>query len=209
MLPSIRLAVITAIPLAVASQVNWAQDRMPPLDSAELTEDQRQAVQDFEAVRGYSPRGPWIPLLRSPEVLNRARAMGDYLRFASTLPPRLSELVILITAREWSQQYEWNAHYPEALKGGLRREVADAIAEGRRPESLAADESALYALVGELLRNKRISDATYDRAVELFGEKGVIDAVGIVGYYSLIAMILNTAQTPLPAGAEPGLPSLP
>src|SRR5262245_26675746 len=108
----------------------WAQDRMPPLAADKMTEAQKKAAEAFAEGRGYAVRGPFVPLIRSPEVMLRAKAMGDYLRFKSTLGPRLNEMVILITAREWSQQYEWQAHYPIALKEGLRRETAEAIADG-------------------------------------------------------------------------------
>jgi 4-carboxymuconolactone decarboxylase len=128
--------------------------------------------------------------------------MGDYLRFNSALPPRLSELAILITAREWTQNYEWQAHHDIALKAGLKPETAAAIAEGRRPDGMAEDEAIVYALCTELIENKGVSDATYAKAVKAFGERGVIDAVGITGYYTMLAMVLNTARTPH-TGAAP------
>ena len=117
--------------------------------------------------------GPFVPMLRSPEVMNRARAMGDYLRFNSVLPPRLSEFAILITARHWTQNYEWDAHNQLALQGGLSADIVKAIAEGRRPDKMAADEDVLYTFCDELHRNQSISDATYARAVATFGEQGV------------------------------------
>lgn len=125
------------------------------------------------------------------------------------LPPRLSELVILITARSWTQNYEWYAHYDLAIQGGLDPEIAKAIAEGRRPNSMASDEEVLYSFVAELLRNQGVSDVTYAQMESQFGEKGVIDAVGIAGYYTLISMVLNTARTPLPEGVTPALAPLP
>src|SRR3954447_18676681 len=140
-----------------------AQDRMPPLQSAVLTDAQRQAIEAFKAARSADISGPFVPLLRSPEVMTRARAMGDYLRYKSALPPRLSEFVILITARRWTQQYEWNAHQPLALQGGVKADVVKAIAEGRRPEHMAADEEAVYTLVDEIDRNRGVSDVTYSR----------------------------------------------
>jgi 4-carboxymuconolactone decarboxylase len=186
-----------------------AQDRMPPIPADKLTEAQRKAAADFREARGGDISGPFVPLLRSPEVLTRARAMGDYLRFKSVLPPRLSEFVILMTARQWTQQYEWNAHHPLALKAGLNPETAQAIAEGRRPRAMQDDEEILYDFCDELHRNQSITDATYARMLSKFGEQGIIDTVGIVGYYSLIGMAMNVTRTPLPAGAKPGLPSLP
>jgi len=150
-----------------------------------------------------------VPLLHSPEVMNRARAMGDYLRFKSVLPPRLSEFAILITAREWTQNYEWDAHYRLAIQGGLPAEIAAAVADGRRPETMNDDEAALYEFCTELHRNKSVSDATYAKAVGRFGEQGVVDMIGISGYYTLLAMVLNTARTPVPAGREPALKAFP
>src|SRR5206468_2456198 len=117
-----------------------AQDRMPPIPPDKMTAAQRAAVADFKAARSADISGPFVPMLRSPEVMNRARAMGDYLRYRSSLPPRLSEFVILLTARRWTQQYEWNAHQPLALQGGLKSDLVKAIADGRRPPAMAADD---------------------------------------------------------------------
>ncbi len=186
-----------------------AQDRMPTISSDRLTAEQAAAIEELRSTRGIELRGPWIPLSRSPEVLSRARAMGDYLRYNSALPPQLSEFLILLTAREWRQQYEWQAHHDIALEAGLAPATAAAIAEGRRPAELSTEETALYELFTELHRNHRVSDPTYAVAVALFGEQGVIDAVAIVGYYTLLAMVMNTAQTSLPAGVQAALPSLP
>lgn len=185
-----------------------AQERMPPIPADKMTEAQKKAVAEFTAARG-ALSGPWVVLLRSPEMVNRARALSDYLRFNSSLPLRLSEFVILITAREWTQQYEWNAHHPLALKGGLNPEIAKAVAEGRRPDKMADDEAALYDFCIELHRNRSVSDATYARALAKFGEQGVVDMIGLSGYYTLIAMALNTSRTPLPANATPALAPFP
>jgi 4-carboxymuconolactone decarboxylase len=197
MLIACAAASILASPLA-------AQDRMPPIPADKLTDAQTKAAAIFAEGRGYALRGPFVPLLRSPEVMLRAKAMGDYLRFKSVLAPRLNEMVILITAREWTQQYEWNAHHPAALKAGLRREIADAIAEGSRPTGMAADEEIAYDTATEILRLKRVSDTTYRRAVEKFGEQGVIDLLGVIGYYNFLAIVMNATRTGMPEGvAEP------
>jgi 4-carboxymuconolactone decarboxylase len=182
-----------------------AQDRMPPIPADKLTDAQKKAIEEFKAARSVDISGPFVAMLRSPEVMNRARAMGDYLRFRSSLPPRLSEFVILLTARRWTQQYEWNAHAPLAIKGGLHADIVKAIADGRRPEKLAEDEEIVYALVDEIQRTQSVSDGTYARAVGKIGEQGVIDVMGIAGYYSMLAMVMNTARTPLPDGAKPAL----
>ena len=146
-----------------------------------------------------------MPLIRSPEVMLRAKAISDYLRFKNTLDQRLVEMLILITAREWTQQYVWNSHYPQALKAGLKREIADAIADGRRPTGMAEDEETAYDLAVEILRLKRVSDASYGRAVDRFGEQGVIDLLGVVGYYNFLAIVMNTTRTALPANAKEAL----
>ena len=178
---------------------------MPPIPPQKMTDAQRTAANELQDARGYALRGPWHPLLRSPDLMTRVLELSDYLRFNSALPPRLSEFVILMTAREWTQQYEWQAHHPLALKGGLKPEIAQAVAEGRHPDGMADDEAALYSLISELLHNKNVSDATYARALATFGEQGIVDAVALSGYYSTIAMILNTARAPLPDGMAPPL----
>jgi 4-carboxymuconolactone decarboxylase len=182
---------------------------MPPILADQLTAAQRAAIAEFKAARSVDISGPFIPLLRSPEVMNRARALGDYLRYKSALPPRLSEFVILLTARRWTQQYEWHAHQPLALQGGLHADIVKAVAEGRRPERMAEDEEAVYQLWDELQTNQNVSDATYARAIAKLGEQGVIDALGITGYYTMLAMVMNTTRTPLPPGVAPPLAPLP
>ena len=190
--------------------VSAAQGRLPAIPESAMTPDQRNALVEFRAARGVEELfGPFIPLMHSPELMSRSRAMGDYLRYRSSLPPRLSEFVILLTSREWTQQYEWYVHYPNALKAGVDPKLALAIAEGRRPDNMADDEVLLYEFFHELQRNRSISDVTYARMVEKFGEKGVVDTLGIIGYYTLLAMVLNTARTALPAGVPLPLPSLP
>src|SRR5438552_2977403 len=187
-----------------------AQDRMPPIPEGQQTDAQKKAVAEFVAARKAAISGPFVPLLRSPEVMNRARAMGDYLRFRSVLPPRLSEFVIILTSRQWTQAYEWDAHYPLAMNAGVTPETGTAIAEGRRPPRMTEEETILYDFCDELQRNKGVTDATYARMVGRFGEQGVIDAAGIVGYYSLLAMVMNTARTPVPANSTtPRLVPLP
>ena len=182
------MAIITSGPLAVA-----AQTRMPPIPEDRLTDEQKAAVAEFEQARGPLS-GPWHVLARSPGMLNPARALSDYVRFNSSLPPRLSEFAILITAREWTSQYEWNAHHGLAMRGGLAPEIAAALAEGRRPEGMAPDEAAVYDFCIELHRNRSVSDATYARALELLGEQGIVDMIGLSGWYTLVSMTLNTAR---------------
>src|SRR4051794_5686763 len=186
-----------------------AQDRMPPIPADRLTDAQKKAIEEFKTARSADISGPFVPLLRSPEVMSRARALGDYLRYKSSLPPRLSEFVILLTARQWTQQYEWHAHAPLAIQGGLRAEIVKAIAERRRPAAMAGDEEAVYALWDGVQRNQSVTDATYARAVGKIGEQGVIDVLGITGYYTMLAMVMNTTRTPLPDGVKPPLAAIP
>ena len=201
-------SLLAAITLAAAVHDGSAQDRMPPLSTDQLTEEQAHALAELVAARGQ-PTGPWIALLRSPELMTRTRALSDYLRFDGVLPGYLREFVILMTARQWAQSYEWNAHYPLAIDEGFSAEMAQAIAEGRRPEGMLEEEEILYDFCIELQRNHGVSDATYERAVERFGEQGVVETVSLVGYYTMISMVLNTARTPLPSGATQALSPFP
>lgn len=206
--PCLATVVLVAAVFGAASSAG-GQDRMPPIPADKLTDAQKKAIEEFKAARSVDISGPFVPMLRSPEVMSRARAMGDYLRYKSSLPPRLSEFVILLTARRWTQQYEWNAHAPLALQGGVRADLVQAIAEGRRPDGMAEDEDAVYTLWDEVQRTQGASDTTYARAVGKVGEQGVIDVLGITGYYTMLAMVMNTTRTPLPAGVTPPLAPLP
>jgi 4-carboxymuconolactone decarboxylase len=197
-MPRNLLCFAVAMSLTILVSHGAAQDRMPPIPADKMTDGQKKAAEAFAEGRGYAVRGPFVPLIRSPEVMLRAKAMGDYLRFKSTLGPRLNEMVILIAAREWTQQYEWQAHHPIAIKEGLRPDIAAAIADGRRPAGMAEDEEAAYDLATEILRMKRVSDATYQRAVAKFGEQGVIDLLGVTGYYTFLAIVMNATRTALP-----------
>ncbi len=187
-----------------------AQDRMPPIPEDRMTPEQKAAVEEFKRVRQRPDiSGPFVPLLRSPEMLSRARNVGDYARYGSVLPPRLSEFVILLTARHWTQNYEWAAHAGIAEREGLDPAIIAAVADGRRPAAMADDEAVLYDFCTELFHNQGVSDPTYARMVAAFDEIGVIDTIGIMGYYSMLAMVMNTARTPLREGVEPGLAPFP
>lgn len=183
--------------------------RMPPIPDAQLTEAQKKAVADVVAGPRKSLVGPFIPLMRSPDFMDRLQRTGAYLRYSSAFEPRLSEMAILITARLWTQNFEWYAHRSIAEQAGLKAAVIDAIAEGRRPAEMAADEAVIWDFLDELSRNRSVCDATYARTLVQFGERGIIDLIGIHGYYSLLAMVLNVSQAPLPDGAVPDLQPLP
>ncbi|MDQ6628125.1 MAG: carboxymuconolactone decarboxylase family protein [Pseudomonadota bacterium] len=196
---------ITTVLLAAAAH---AEDRLPTIPPAQYSAEQQQAASDFEAARKTKVFGPFEPLMHSPQVMTLSRSMGDYLRFKSALGNTLSELVILVVAREWTQDFEWWFHYPIALKSGISREVADAIGDGRRPVGMSPDEEMVYDYTSELLRNKRVADATFNKVKARFGTKGVVDLNGIAGYYTFLAMQLNAAQYKIPKD-QAGLKRLP
>jgi len=184
-------------------------ERMPPIAPEKMTPAQKQAAADIASgPRGELPR-PFVAFLRSPGLMQPVQKLGEYLRYGSALDRRIMEFATLIAARAWTQHYEWQAHHGLALKAGLKPEIAQAVAEGRRPAGMAADEEAVYELLTEVLRNQCVSDATYARAVALFGESGVVDLVGLAGYYVLLAMMMNTARTALPEGVISPLPPFP
>jgi 4-carboxymuconolactone decarboxylase len=188
-----------------------AQDRMPPIPKEKMTDAQKKALDEVTSgPRGAGgAEGPFIPELRSPELMSRLQKVGEYLRFHNTIGSKLTEFVILLTARQWTQQYEYNAHEPLALKAGVKQETISAITEGRRPAEMAADEEVAYDFCTELRQNQSVSDTTYARAVTRFGEQGVIDMTGLVGYYTTLAMIMNVARSPLPDGKKAPLAAFP
>ena len=174
-------------------------DRLPPLPPDQWDAQQREAAD--EVIRG--PRGalvsPFVPLLRSPELMMHAQRMGEYLRYRSAVGLRLSELAILITARHWSQQVEWAIHAPIALRVGIAQQTIDAIAEGRAPPSMPPDDALVYEFCRELHQNQGIADATWSGVVARFGERGAVDLLAIAGYYTFLSMVMNGARTAVPA----------
>ncbi|HWK87831.1 MAG TPA: carboxymuconolactone decarboxylase family protein [Xanthobacteraceae bacterium] len=181
--------------------------RLAPPDPAQYTAEQKQAADAFTALRKEPPFGPFGLMLHSPRLMENVQRLGEYLRYHSSIGQKLSELAVLITARECSQDYEWFLHQPIAVKAGVRQEITDAIRDGKRPEGMTGDEALVYDVSMELHRTKNISDALYQRAIERFGAQGVTDLIGTNGYYALLAMQLNAHRMPLPEGA-PGLPKL-
>ena len=181
-------------------------DRLGPLALDQMTPEQRAAAQAvIDGPRG-ALYGPFVPLLRSPELMENAQRMGEHLRYRSAIGTRLSELAILVTAREWNQQVEWAIHAPIAAQAGIPAAVIAAIAERRQPQSLRDDEAAVFQFCIELQQHKRVSDPTYAAALALFGEHGVVDLMGINGYYTFLAMVMNAAQTAAPAAPGWTLP---
>ena len=182
-----------------------APPRLPPIPESELNEAQRRVRDGIASGPRGGVRGPFDALLRSPELADRMQRLGAYVRFESSLPPPLSELAILVTARHWGAQYEWYAHRRLAEKAGLAPAVADAIAEGRCPAALEADEAAVVDFCRELHETKHVSDAAWNAALGRFGERGVIDLIGTCGYYGAVSMVLNAARVPMPEGVAPPL----
>ena len=156
-----------------------------------MTPEQQRAVEEFKALRGVEPFGPFIDLLASPELMNRVGALGEYLRYRSALPPRLSEFAILVTAAHWQQQFEWDIHAPIALKAGVPQGVIDAIWAHIPPPGLDGDQQALYDLCIALHRERAVAAPLRERAQAVLGEQGTLDAIAICGYYALLAMVLN------------------
>ena len=197
-----------ALALGLAAQPAWSQDRLPDIAADKLTDAQKKAAAEFLASRKVPVFGPFVPLLRSPDLMIAAKNMGDYLRYKSVLPLKINEFVILITAREWTQQVEWQIHQPIALKAGLDPAIAQAVAEGRRPETMPEDEALAWEFSMELHRNKSVSDATYAKVVKRFGEQGAVDMAGVNGYYTFLAMSMNMARTPIAVGTQAPLQPL-
>lgn len=189
-----------------------APDRLPPLADAEMDDAQRAVVEKIAAGPRGGLKGPFIPLLRSPDLADRIQNVGAYLRFGGPLDQRLKELAILLTARWGNCEYEWQAHRALARKAGLDVAKIDAIGEGKRPETLSEDEALVHDTVTELLATGTLTDASYARARDAFGEAGVIDLVTLPGYYFMLALVLNVARTPLsdvekgPFAASDGFP---
>jgi 4-carboxymuconolactone decarboxylase len=181
-------------------------DRLGPIPYEQMSEEQRQVAQAIiDGPRG-AVYGPFVPLLRSPELMGYAQRMGEYLRYRSAIGVRLSELVILLVAREWNQQVEWAIHAPIAAQVGIGQDVIRAIARRERPHGMQADEAVVYDFCMELQRDKEVSDRTYGEALALFGEQGVVDLMGLNGYYTFLAMVMNTARTAVPPTTVAPLP---
>ena len=179
-----------------------AEERFSELRLDQLTAEQ----QKMATVLKTPPRnsalnsGPFNAYARSPGLGLLLLQVSDYVRFNSSLPPRLSEFAIMIAARQWSQPYEWRAHYPLAIKGGLDRQILVDLGAGTRPQGLKEDEAALYDFCTELYRDKNVNDATFKAALAKFGERGIMDLIGIIGYYDIASMALivqNTTAKPV------------
>ena len=178
-----------------------SETRFPPLSDDQMTEEQRAVVDAIQSgPRGAGLRGPFNALLRSPGLCDLVQRVGAYVRFGSSIPAPLNELAICMAGRKWGAQYEFYAHRRLAIDAGLNPSILDAIALGRRPADISGDEAIVYEFVTDLLSTGEVSDRRYAATLDRFGERGIMDLVGAVGYYSLVSMVLNVAQVPLPDG---------
>jgi 4-carboxymuconolactone decarboxylase len=182
-----------------------AQERMSMIPAERQTEAQKKAVADYKALRGADLTGPpWSVLLRVPEQIVPALQIRLHYLNRSVLGPRLTELAILIAARKWTNNWEWNAHSAAAATAGLNADIMAALADGRRPDRMAEDEALVYDVSLELQNNQSVSDATYTKAIAKFGEPGVVELASIQGYYAYLALIMNVARiTTQPNAAAP------
>jgi 4-carboxymuconolactone decarboxylase len=188
--------------------VQLVGDRFKPLKWDEMNPAQKKMMEHLVSGERKGAGGPFNVLLRSPEMGDLAQEFGAQMRFHSSLPRKLNEMAIIITARHWTAQYEWNAHRTAAAQAGLNEAIIQSIAAGKRPASMDADETVIYNFAVELLNTKQVTDPVFKAVKDKFGEKGVVDLIGVMGYYQLVSMLLNVDRYPLPAGAKPELQTL-
>jgi 4-carboxymuconolactone decarboxylase len=174
----------------------------------DMTPEQKKMFESLISGERRGAGGPFNVLLRSPEMGDLAQKFGASMRFHSTMAPKLNEMAIIITARHWTSHFEWYAHRRAAAQAGLNPAIIEAIAAGKRPAQMAADEEAVYNFCTELLTSKQVSDQTFQATKEKFGERGVVDLIGVTGYYQLVSMLLNVDRYPLPDGVQPELKPL-
>jgi len=186
-----------------------APERMPAIPEDQMNAAQKAAAAALLAGPRGHIGGPFSALLRSPELMNRLQKVGEYLRFICPIEKRLGEFAAIIAARHWSQQFEWWAHYRQVVEAGLKPEIADAVAEGRRPTGMAEDEEIVYDFLTEALHTNGACDVTYARTLAKFGEQGIIDLLAVAGYYGTLALVMNVARTAVPEGPALPLPPLP
>lgn len=187
------------------SNLGLVGDRFAPLTWEQMTPEQRTMTMNLLNGPRRGLGGPFNVLLRSPEMGDLAQKLGEYARFRPELPAKLRELAIIITARHWTAQYEWNAHRQAAQQAGLNTAIIEAIANRKRPAGMQPDEESVYNFSTELLETKQVSDANFKAVVSRFGEKGVVDLIGVMGYYQMVSMLLNVDRYPLPSGVQPEL----
>ena len=180
-------------------------NRFKPLAYDEMTSPQKKMIDNLLAGPRGGAAGPFNVLLRSPEMGDLAASFGAATRFKTSISPKLNELAIILVGRHWTSQFEWQAHHRAALQAGLSPAICDAIAEGKPPQRMAKDEEVVYNFVTELLNTKQMSDATFTATKAAFGERGIVDPIGVMGWYTTVSMVLNVDQHPLPDGQPPEL----
>jgi 4-carboxymuconolactone decarboxylase len=194
---------------ALSCAVVQAEERFSELRLDQLSPEQQQMAVHLKTPPRNSALngGPFNAYARSPSLGLLLLQVSDYVRFNSSLPPRLSEFAIMIAARQWSQPYEWRAHYPLAIKGGLDSRILADLGAGKRPQDMKEDESAVYDFCTEMYRDKNVSDAAFKVALAKFGERGVMDLIGVIGYYDIASMALIVQKTTAkPVDEAPLLP---
>jgi len=185
-------------------------DRMPPLAPEAMDDAQKAAAQALIAGPRKGVKGPFIPLLRAPVLMDRLQRVGEYIRFDSSLPSRLSEFAMAVVSRAYTQQFEWFVHAPLAMKAGTSAATIEAVRVGTRPRDMSEDEALVYDYTTELIAHRGVSDATYAATVARFGERGLLDLTGLIGYFITVSLVLNVAHTPPEASeAVAALPALP
>jgi 4-carboxymuconolactone decarboxylase len=215
-----RYAIAVIALLSAVGTAAHAADRFSVIPLEKLSPEQNKLIQTMlagprgggdtspEKVKWVREHGLFGGYLQSPELGDRLQKVGEYVRFNTSINPRLNEFAILITARYWTAQYEWYAHLPLAVKAGLDPKIAEQLAQNKRPAGMKEDEAAVYDFCTQLHRSKKVSDATFKRAVGLFGEKGVMDLIGVIGYYTVASMILNVNEAPVPPGEKTPLKNI-
>lgn len=185
------------------------EQRFPVLTDDQYTDEQRVVIEAIQAgPRGAGLRGPFNALVRAPVLCDLVQRVGAYVRFGSSIPAPLNELAICMAGRKWGAQYEFYAHRRLGIDAGLNPAILDAVAEGRRPADMSSDETIVYEFASDLLSTGKVSDDAYGAALNRFGERGIMDLVGGIGYYSLVSMVLNVADVQLPEGETPPLKPL-
>jgi 4-carboxymuconolactone decarboxylase len=180
--------------------------RLDPIPRERMTEDQIRINDEISAKRsGGQASGPFGLWLRTPELADRANKFGSYLRYDTSVPQRLVELAVLAIARHWTAQYEWFAHARYVEKVGLDPAIAEAIRTRKTPDIAKDDEKAVYALTMELCEDRTITDETYARALDLFGEQMVLELVTIIGFYTMVAVVLVSFRVDIPDDGAPPL----
>jgi 4-carboxymuconolactone decarboxylase len=190
----LRISLGTAGLLACARGASAQQDRFPQLKLEDTSGDQRALAERMLKETRTGLRGPWNVMLRSPEMSEGLLSLYNYFRWKTALPHPLMELAILTTAREWSAQFEWFSHYPIAIKAGVSPEILANLRVGKRPENMNPEEAVTHDFTVELCRKHAVSDATFQKAKTLLGEKNVVDLTSLVGTYMSIGALLNVAE---------------